>query len=190
MKTCMTTRSTALRQIRPAFSTLLAVACASAMALSGSLRAQTPGIDPTQLNSNRPSSAAQKDVAASAPLPSRAGKLVRSARARPPGESLKSFREANKFLEMLMRNENGQIPSNALVRAYEEKRRMTKQAGQTSYPLSKSPNVKPAIGGIQSNAWTWLGPDNVGGRTRSILIDPLDTRTAQLRPRQESQKYS
>jgi photosystem II stability/assembly factor-like uncharacterized protein len=176
-----------------AISTLAAVAFAISMILSGRLQAQmlqsrlttvnpTPkiSIEATPLNSNRPPSVAGSAVAASVPLPARAGKLVRSARPRPPAESLESDRKADEFFEMLMRNEDGQIPSNALMRAYEEKWKMAEHNKTTSYAALKIPNAKPAIAGIQSNAWTWLGPDNVGGRTRSILIDPLDPNTMWL----------
>ena len=31
------------------------------------------------------------------------------------------------------------------------------------------------LAGIGTNAWTWLGPGNVGGRVRSILIHPTST---------------
>lgn len=79
-----------------------------------------------------------------------------------------------------MVDENGRIPDNALIRAWEHARRMPIEA--VAWPKRKNQQVisridddgdrDPNIAGIQPSGWTWLGPGNIGGRVRSILIHP------------------
>jgi photosystem II stability/assembly factor-like uncharacterized protein len=67
---------------------------------------------------------------------------------------------------MRLRDENGQIPDGALMRAAAQMNAM--RAAQAS-PLRFS--AASAI------SWTSLGPTNVGGRVRSIAIHPNDAST-------------
>lgn len=82
------------------------------------------------------------------------------------------------------RNDDGRIPPNALGKALKELRALRAK------PVRK-PRVAglPAQGTVQPRAliaaptaglgqarWQWLGPGNIGGRTRSILVHPTDPR--------------
>jgi hypothetical protein len=69
--------------------------------------------------------------------------------------------EAVAFRNLSLRNESGEIPEGALLRA---KAHMDR--------LRASPDVAAAGAGLARASWTSLGPGNVGGRIRSILIDP------------------
>lgn len=79
-----------------------------------------------------------------------------------------------------MVDENGRIPDNALIKAWERARRMPidfrawpKTRNQQSMTrIDDDVDRDPNIAGIQPAGWTWLGPGNIGGRIRSILIHP------------------
>lgn len=64
------------------------------------------------------------------------------------------------------RNEGGGYDPNGLVRASDQARAMRSPFG----------GMRPfaGIAGIDSTTWTWIGPGNVGGRTRAIVIHPTD----------------
>lgn len=55
-------------------------------------------------------------------------------------------------------SENGEWPDDAVMKAKAQLERMSQADG----------------GGISAASWTWLGPGNVGGRLRSILIHPAN----------------
>jgi len=55
----------------------------------------------------------------------------------------------------------GKIPANKLVEARKELRRQQKELSRT----------RAAIPGV---SWTERGPNNVGGRTRTMMFDPND----------------
>jgi photosystem II stability/assembly factor-like uncharacterized protein len=59
---------------------------------------------------------------------------------------------------MILRDENGHIPADGIARALEHIKHM---------PRSNA-------AGVSRNAWTWLGPGNVGGRITTILVHPTD----------------
>src|SRR5579859_125932 len=67
---------------------------------------------------------------------------------------------------MRMRDEHGQIPPGALGTALAQARRL--QAAQASLPQ---------VGGLARQQWTWLGPGNIGGRVRSLLVSPSSPST-------------
>ena len=82
-----------------------------------------------------------------------------------------------------MVDENGRIPDNALIKAWEHARRMPIDSlawpnkGRRRESINRiDDNVDrdPNIAGIQPDGWTWLGPGNIGGRVRSILIHPTN----------------
>jgi photosystem II stability/assembly factor-like uncharacterized protein len=89
-----------------------------------------------------------------------------------------NLREAE-FRAMTLRDENGKIPDNAMLNAIQQKQQMQMDArawpgsgsgGPLSYEQSRT-------AGIDSASWTWVGPGNIGGRIRSILIHPTNTTT-------------
>ena len=67
--------------------------------------------------------------------------------------------EAMKWRYMQRADANGKIPHNALLNAKRQRDAMV---------ANKAPTE-----GAQA-AWEWLGPGNIGGRTRSILVNPVD----------------
>jgi hypothetical protein len=77
-------------------------------------------------------------------------------------------REAVRRMEL--QDENGQIPPNALSDAYAEKDAMP------FLPEAWSEFVSPAQAqtGVKGGSWVSIGPGNVGGRIRSIIIRPAD----------------
>ncbi|MEQ9667975.1 outer membrane protein assembly factor BamB family protein [Coleofasciculus sp. G2-EDA-02] len=89
------------------------------------------------------------------------------------------------YRELLLRNDSGEIPPNAFAEAYRQLQEMqTLQpeqgqvagmpVGQTQLPwdvaaIAPGPGLNP-----DNTGWTYLGPGNIGGRVRSIVIDPQD----------------
>ncbi len=71
--------------------------------------------------------------------------------------------EAAEYFRRERMNEDGTVPVGALLRAQRQRRRM----------LAHGPAVADA--GIDSGSWNWLGPGNVGGRIRSIIVHPTRT---------------
>src|SRR5947209_5278333 len=83
-------------------------------------------------------------------------------------------RAAAEFRALSMRDENGIIPENALLHALQQKQKMPFDPG--AWPgttLGSTPREQMA--GIDSNSWIWMGPGNIGGRVRSIVIHPANT---------------
>jgi hypothetical protein len=72
---------------------------------------------------------------------------------------------------MQMQDENGRIPDNALVKAHEQLNAML--AAQQA----ASPNQDPEVKAINKSNWAWIGPKNIGGRIRSILVHPNSPNT-------------
>jgi photosystem II stability/assembly factor-like uncharacterized protein len=84
---------------------------------------------------------------------------------------------ALEFRRLQLQDENGQIPPNALMRAVEQKRRMSIQPGAWSqFAPGDSPD-DPNVGGIGPGVWSWNGPGNIGGRVRSLVIHPTTPAT-------------
>ncbi len=73
-----------------------------------------------------------------------------------------------------LRDENGKIPPNAMVNAVQQKAQMLFDA--RAWPGSRlngpATGIEPLTAGIDSGSWTSLGPGNIGGRIRSILVHP------------------
>jgi photosystem II stability/assembly factor-like uncharacterized protein len=77
-------------------------------------------------------------------------------------------------------DEHGKVPPGALRRAYEEKRAMPFRPEAWAEFLPNSSNTQgpqPNVGGITPAMWTWLGPGNIGGRIRSIVVHPTTPST-------------
>jgi len=62
-------------------------------------------------------------------------------------------------------DEKGEIPSNALTSA------INQREGNTRYWTDRG---RPESAGISPSSWVSRGPQNVGGRTRSLVIHPAD----------------
>ncbi len=73
--------------------------------------------------------------------------------------------EALAFRKLQLQDENGNIPADGLVNAANEIKTML--ADQ---------DVGASSAGITNGAWTWLGPGNIGGRIRALVIHPTDTK--------------
>ncbi|MCA1815892.1 MAG: hypothetical protein LC746_05690 [Acidobacteria bacterium] len=94
-------------------------------------------------------------------------------------------RERVKFMLLRERNEQGVVPSDALPKAIEQLKTLRLQ---TSRDIARMPTALPAGGqrgitarlvvpftaGLQPDhsGWESLGPRNVGGRVRSVVVDP------------------
>src|SRR5215831_5444988 len=85
------------------------------------------------------------------------------------------------FRVLRMMDEHGKIPPDGLMHALEQRKHVggdedlfpVQPDPSTNIPTSGAPG--PLAAGIQTNGWTWLGPGNIGGRVRSILIHPTVT---------------
>jgi len=85
---------------------------------------------------------------------------------------------AAQFRALQMRDENGKIPPNGIINAVRHKDQMKADAG--AWPGSApqlSNEADPLTAGIQPAGWVWLGPGNIGGRIRSILVHPTTPNT-------------
>lgn len=83
-------------------------------------------------------------------------------------------REAYRRLQL--QDENGQIPPDAWINAYAEKERMP----FLPEAWSEFSTAAQLEAGIVGGSWTSIGPGNIGGRIRSIIVKPggtPDTRT-------------
>ncbi len=72
--------------------------------------------------------------------------------------------EAMEFYNLALRDENGNIPLDGLTRAKAQADAMLAAEGDS-----------PTAGGISRGAWSWIGPGNIGGRTRSLAVNPSNT---------------
>jgi hypothetical protein len=78
--------------------------------------------------------------------------------------------EAAKFRRLQMKDEYGRIPLDGLEKARRQMDRM-REFREELAQKNGSPEG-PEIAGLAPGDWTWLGPGNIGGRIRSIVIDP------------------
>ena len=103
------------------------------------------------------------------------------------------------FRNLQRRSDDGKVKPDGLMRGFEHRKevlkkiaekRAAKQAGKGALAggqstldpaVSGTPvdllssGVDAGLAGLASNQWTELGPGNIGGRLRAILIDPDDT---------------
>ncbi|HMV96976.1 MAG TPA: S-layer homology domain-containing protein [Anaerolineales bacterium] len=70
--------------------------------------------------------------------------------------------EAREYRALAWRDENGNIPADGLFTAAQQINEMRAQQGNNPQAIT-------------SAGWTWIGPGNIGGRVRSIIIHPTDT---------------
>jgi photosystem II stability/assembly factor-like uncharacterized protein len=73
------------------------------------------------------------------------------------------------YRRLQLQDENGEIPPDAWIKAYQEKEAMPF--------LPEAWSEFTASGAEAPNPWVSIGPGNIGGRIRSILIHPLDPDT-------------
>ena len=69
--------------------------------------------------------------------------------------------EALRFRRLQLQDEKGVIPPDGIEKAKRHARQMR---------VAPSSTIKP-------DTWSWLGPGNIGGRIRTIVIDPINTNT-------------
>jgi outer membrane protein assembly factor BamB/subtilisin family serine protease len=70
--------------------------------------------------------------------------------------------EALAFRRLSQQDENGFVPPDGLLKAARH------------VQLMQASTVSASAAGLAPGAWTWLGPGNIGGRIRSILIHPTN----------------
>jgi photosystem II stability/assembly factor-like uncharacterized protein len=91
--------------------------------------------------------------------------------------------DQQQFQMLRLKNEHGQIPPEGLMHAMTQ--RMHVPLDSDLFPATPDPSpvtpsagtVGPGLAGLQNGGWTWLGPGNIGGRVRSILVHPTVTST-------------
>jgi len=79
-------------------------------------------------------------------------------------------------------NDDGRIPANALGRALKELRalrvKVVRKPRIAGLPAERAVQPRALIAaptaGLAQTSWEWLGPGNIGGRTRSIIVHPTD----------------
>jgi photosystem II stability/assembly factor-like uncharacterized protein len=80
------------------------------------------------------------------------------------------------------RNDDGRIPPNALGRALKQLRGLRSKIANkpriAGLPTERIVQPRALIAartaGLAQTSWEWLGPGNIGGRTRSIVVHPGD----------------
>jgi photosystem II stability/assembly factor-like uncharacterized protein len=90
--------------------------------------------------------------------------------------------EALAFRNLQKQDENGVIPRDGLLRADAHVARMkqaqrAQAARAAGTPKGSSAADVETVAGIDRASWEWLGPGNIGGRIRSIVIHPTDPDT-------------
>jgi photosystem II stability/assembly factor-like uncharacterized protein len=96
-----------------------------------------------------------------------------------PANRADYHKAAAEFRALQLRDENGKIPANAIVNAFQQKVQMAVDSSAWPSTPAAGPNgeIQPLTAGIQPSGWVWLGPGNIGGRIRSILIHPTTPNT-------------
>jgi len=79
--------------------------------------------------------------------------------------------DALKFRRLQLQDERGVIPLDGIEKARQHVRLMKQAQLRRIQAKNLNPNEINSAG-IAPDAWTWLGPEDIGGRIRSILIHP------------------
>ena len=88
---------------------------------------------------------------------------------------------AIQFRLLKLRDEHRQIPTNAWLKAAQQREQVisgsrpgaiNNRFPAVQKPGGSGPLITRNVAGIQSSGWTWLGPGNIGGRVRAILVHP------------------
>jgi len=82
---------------------------------------------------------------------------------------------AFRFRRLQMQDERGEIPPDGLEKARQHVALM-KAEQQKRIKARQQSGAAPGIqaAGIAPDSWTWMGPGNIGGRIRSIVIHPTN----------------
>jgi hypothetical protein len=83
--------------------------------------------------------------------------------------------EALRWKQIFERDENGNIPEDGLMNARRQMDAMKAQQQASQAALIAADVEPPSIAGISNGGWTWVGPGNIGGRTRAVAIHPTST---------------
>lgn len=78
--------------------------------------------------------------------------------------------EAIAFRNLSLQDENKFIPADGLSKAATHVRAMRVFQAKTNPKISNS--FIPSVAGIDSGSWTSIGPGNIGGRVRALVIHP------------------
>lgn len=102
-------------------------------------------------------------------LQSETGDELRVVHEKQTYEEEKSSREPGlQFRRLQLQDENGVVDPNGLRKAIEHIEKMKRVQAERSQ--KREGQIQEA--GIARDSWTWLGPGNIGGRIRSIAIQP------------------
>uniref|UniRef100_A0A7C2JYJ0 Photosynthesis system II assembly factor Ycf48/Hcf136-like domain-containing protein n=1 Tax=Schlesneria paludicola TaxID=360056 RepID=A0A7C2JYJ0_9PLAN len=93
--------------------------------------------------------------------------------------------EAIKWRTMRQRDENGRVAPDGLINAIRERQAILRRqqrgsvAGLPVGPEDAAPGRGGANekAGVTPSGWRWLGPGNIGGRTRALIQHPTSTNT-------------
>jgi photosystem II stability/assembly factor-like uncharacterized protein len=88
-----------------------------------------------------------------------------------------------RFRAMQQADANGQVKPDGLLRALEKRKEILargRPGGGSASPTTGAvigPNTTAPAAGIDSSSWTAIGPGNIGGRIRGMVIHPTATNT-------------
>ena len=94
-------------------------------------------------------------------------------------ESERRFDEPDRAMEWILlahRDENGRIPRDGLLRARAQADVMRRASRDLAARDVSSGSINDAAG-ISRSAWSWIGPSNIGGRVRAVVIHPSSPST-------------
>jgi hypothetical protein len=146
--------------------------------------AKQAGIDPPRIQLLRERrSLTNREILLLSKSPPKFQRALRRARF----QDLPALRAA--FRALQQKDEHGKVPANAIPRAIQQMQLLRLPAdargGQwraapralvapnaPAHPPGAAAAAHPPA--AAAGVWDWLGPDNIGGRTRSIIIDPTD----------------
>lgn len=69
----------------------------------------------------------------------------------------------NEYRNLRLVDENGEIPADAYLHAQEQLDEMIAQQ-----------DLNAASAGIERGSWNWIGPGNIGGRVRALVVHPTN----------------
>ncbi|MGZ4974698.1 MAG: hypothetical protein ACXWDN_18225, partial [Limisphaerales bacterium] len=79
---------------------------------------------------------------------------------------------------MLRKSDDGTVATNGLINAIAQSQKLPYDLNAWPGTLtSETTGRGPRVAGLNTNSWQWLGPANIGGRVRSILIHPTTPST-------------
>ena len=81
---------------------------------------------------------------------------------------------ARRFRRLQLQDEKGVIPADGLEKARKHTDLMRKEQQERGKLLQQR---GPLAAGLASDSWQWIGPGNIGGRIRSLVINPLQPDT-------------